>query len=526
VNGTAQSLTANGGTIGWGGNVSEAFSSESIPGDGYVESTINSNPVLSRNVGVGLSYADVAGHPLLSIDYCLWQAWSGQKFIVYVNGAAVYTVPGSFAAGDVARVERVGSTIHFKVNGVSVFDTTEFSSGALHADMTINRTGHLITGLTLMTGPPQRVADVRSYSDYYPYGWAMVGRNANLTDYRFGMNGMEMDNAHKGDGASYTSFFRQYDPRVGRWMSIDPVTHPWQSPYNAFDANPLYYADPSGADGKGGTVVNNSTSGNYIQDQGGGRSFVASDGLTYSLAGSGYKDSNWGNASGAIELGMADVSAEAATSSSGGLMAGLKSAVGGLIEGAGEVVAHSTVFTVGVANSVGSNHLLGAGRGNPEDFGKYSRSARVGQTVGDGLSLLAGAMEFLGGAALAAGGGVVTVGTGGAAAPVSVPATAAGVGVSGVGVTVIKTATDNLIESLTKSRAKDNMGGKSSGGGNYKKLSKNSDADAYARSKGYKDAHDLKESHDVGSEFDIFVDQKTKEGVLRNKSQTVEIPIY
>jgi len=192
---------------------------------------------------------------LLSIDYFLWQAWSGQKFIVYVGGAAVYTVPGSFAAGDVGRIERVGNTIHFKVNGVSVFDTTEISSGPLYADMTINRTGHLITGLTLMTGPPQRVADVRSYSDYYPYGWAMVGRNTNPADYRFGMNGMEMDNAHKGDGASYTSFFRQYDPRLGRWLSKDPVTHPWQSPYNAFDANPILFADPSGAEGWLSNVV-------------------------------------------------------------------------------------------------------------------------------------------------------------------------------------------------------------------------------------------------------------------------------
>jgi len=307
VNGTAQSLTANGGTIGWGGNVSEAFSTESIPGDGYIESTINSNPVLSRNVGVGLSYADVAGHPLLSIDYCLWQAWSGQKFIVYVNGAAVHTVPGSFAAGDVARVERVGSTIHFKVNGVSVFDTTEFSSGALHADMTINRTGHLITGLTLMTGPPQRVADVRSYSDYYPYGWAMVGRQSNLTDYRFGMNGMEMNNEVSGDGNSYTTFFRQYDPRLGRWMSIDPIVHPWLSPYNAFDANPIYYADPSGADGKGGTTFNNSTSGNYVPEQGGGRSHVASDGNLHSSPGLGYQDSDWGPGGG-VELPELQVS--------------------------------------------------------------------------------------------------------------------------------------------------------------------------------------------------------------------------
>ena len=33
------------------------------------------------------------------------------------------------------------------------------------------------------------------------------------------------------------------------WLSIDPVTHYSQSPYNAFDNNPVFWADPSGADG-------------------------------------------------------------------------------------------------------------------------------------------------------------------------------------------------------------------------------------------------------------------------------------
>lgn len=48
----------------------------------------------------------------------------------------------------------------------------------------------------------------------------------------------------------YMTYFRQYDPRLGRWLSLDPVTQPWQSPYNAFDANPVFYADPSGAEGE------------------------------------------------------------------------------------------------------------------------------------------------------------------------------------------------------------------------------------------------------------------------------------
>jgi len=40
---------------------------------------------------------------------------------------------------------------------------------------------------------------------------------------------------------------RKYDPAIARWTGIDPVTHHSLSPYNAFDNNPVYWADPSGA---------------------------------------------------------------------------------------------------------------------------------------------------------------------------------------------------------------------------------------------------------------------------------------
>jgi RHS repeat-associated protein len=59
---------------------------------------------------------------------------------------------------------------------------------------------------------------------------------------------MEYDDEVKGDGNSYTTEFRQYDPRLGRWLSIDPMyaKFPWQSPYVAFDNNPIFYIDPKG----------------------------------------------------------------------------------------------------------------------------------------------------------------------------------------------------------------------------------------------------------------------------------------
>jgi RHS repeat-associated protein len=66
--------------------------------------------------------------------------------------------------------------------------------------------------------------------------------------YRYGFNGMEADDEVKGEGNSYTTEFRQYDPRLGRWLSLDPLfqNFPWQSPYVAFDNNPIVNNDPRG----------------------------------------------------------------------------------------------------------------------------------------------------------------------------------------------------------------------------------------------------------------------------------------
>ena len=60
---------------------------------------------------------------------------------------------------------------------------------------------------------------------------------------------METDKEKTGSyGGSYTTMFRQYDPRVGRWLSLDPLMakFPHMSPYAAFDNNPILYTDPYG----------------------------------------------------------------------------------------------------------------------------------------------------------------------------------------------------------------------------------------------------------------------------------------
>ncbi len=94
-------------------------------------------------------------------------------------------------------------------------------------------------------------ADFVAYNHPYPFGMPQPGRTWQATgadNYRYGFNGMETDPEVKlGKDQHYTSYFRQYDPRVGRWWSNDPVTHPWESPYAAMYNNPVWFADPFGA---------------------------------------------------------------------------------------------------------------------------------------------------------------------------------------------------------------------------------------------------------------------------------------
>ncbi len=93
-------------------------------------------------------------------------------------------------------------------------------------------------------------SNIVTFSDYYPFGMVMRNGGAN---YRYNFQGQESDDEVKGKGNSYTTKFRQYDSRLGMWLSIAPLggKFPWQSPYVAFDNNPVYYNDPLGLASKG-----------------------------------------------------------------------------------------------------------------------------------------------------------------------------------------------------------------------------------------------------------------------------------
>ncbi len=93
-------------------------------------------------------------------------------------------------------------------------------------------------------------ADIKSYSDYYPFGMQMPGRfeTAAGHNYRFGFQGQESDNEMDGSKSYYSFSYRVHDSRIGRFLSQDPLRndYPWNSTYAFAENSPILFIDLEG----------------------------------------------------------------------------------------------------------------------------------------------------------------------------------------------------------------------------------------------------------------------------------------
>ena len=80
-------------------------------------------------------------------------------------------------------------------------------------------------------------------TDYYPGGMAMPGRNV-VGGYRYNYQGQELDP----ETGKIAFQLRLYDPRINRWLTVDPLAFkfPSMSGYAAFNNNPIFFVDPDG----------------------------------------------------------------------------------------------------------------------------------------------------------------------------------------------------------------------------------------------------------------------------------------
>ena len=94
--------------------------------------------------------------------------------------------------------------------------------------------------------------EILEENNYYPFGLQHQGYNDIANSCRseeaeaYQLNGKEYEDSF---GLNiYEMDLRQLDPAIGRWVVQDPVVHHEYSPYSAFDNNPVFWSDPSGAD--------------------------------------------------------------------------------------------------------------------------------------------------------------------------------------------------------------------------------------------------------------------------------------
>ena len=89
--------------------------------------------------------------------------------------------------------------------------------------------------------------ELKEEHNYYPFGLRHKGYNNNfVTNHPYKYNGVELNESL---GLNlYEMDLRSYDPAIARFTSIDPIVHYNFSTYTAFDNNPIFWADPSGAD--------------------------------------------------------------------------------------------------------------------------------------------------------------------------------------------------------------------------------------------------------------------------------------
>ena len=109
-------------------------------------------------------------------------------------------------------------------------------------------TNHLGNVMAVITDEPTATETpaVESLTDYYPFGMTMPGRSYNAHTSRHGFTGHEKE-SDLAEGI-YTTEYRLYDVRVGRWLSVDPLFEKYvgMSPYNYCAANPVVMVDPDG----------------------------------------------------------------------------------------------------------------------------------------------------------------------------------------------------------------------------------------------------------------------------------------
>ncbi len=201
--------------------------------------------------------------PTSTLKSTTWYARDAQGNIL-----SVYERPHADSAIKQSEVHIYGSSrLGIEQRGIT-YSTSNYAwigseqhrnAGSKHYELTDHLGNVRVTISDLLIARPTgfgdttQDAEVIDRRDYYPFGMEMPGRRWRASGEdaaRFGFNGKENDNEVNGEGNQQDYGFRIYDPRIARFLSVDPLARAfaWNSPYGFCENRPVWGRDLEGGE--------------------------------------------------------------------------------------------------------------------------------------------------------------------------------------------------------------------------------------------------------------------------------------
>lgn len=212
-----------------------------IDGNGYVQYQVAQT---DKAIMVGLS-SDNTNSIYNTIDYALYTRHDGYVY-VYESGANKTGAIETYQAGDILRVERKGTTIYYKKNGITLYISLVSSSGTLIGDLAMYQYQGKINNLEIHNAGLQTI----DYTYNISGGLKAVNDVDNLGSDLFAYK----LNRESGEGSNYNSNLQQYNGNISQmvWKSShDNIKKTYQYSYD--DLNRFVHADY----GEGSSLTSN-----------------------------------------------------------------------------------------------------------------------------------------------------------------------------------------------------------------------------------------------------------------------------
>ena len=181
--------------------------------DGYIEYEAMEN---NTRAMLGLSTSNTNAH-YNTIHFAIYNSPSG-TVMVYESGSSKGTF-GTYVAGDVFRVERVGNTIYYKKNGEIFYTSTKTSTGSLYGDASFYTGGKRIKDLVIVDN--SKGIQTVDYA-YNIRGWLKninmdINNDNDLFDFTINYNTMSHSGTKLYNGNISETEWKTQNDNVLRW---------------------------------------------------------------------------------------------------------------------------------------------------------------------------------------------------------------------------------------------------------------------------------------------------------------------